>query len=196
MSRELFANDAEQKLFQCLLTFVIAQRKAMFPKFSAPLDQGPSTGRDWCPELAVIGRGDSTAGGLHSIVSENVGYLLEGTRHPDESVFQAAHHVLLCYSYDGLPVLQQRISESMLDRLENLRQKWASLSVEVLAGMQPAPAGIHKVLLCDLMQLWQVDASPQQTFAEAKRQLLALSGSRMLRDRAVTAQYNALLALR
>ena len=37
------------------------------------------------------------------------------------------------------------------------RQKWASLLVEVLRAMLPAPSGVHKTILAAVLLLWQAE---------------------------------------
>ena len=51
-------------------------------------------------------------------MQKNLGHLLEGTRAFDEeSLWLAAHHVLLNYGLGSSPAVQNQISESMLDLL-------------------------------------------------------------------------------
>ncbi|CAE7428616.1 unnamed protein product [Symbiodinium natans] len=52
-----------------------------------------------------------------SIVCKNLEHLLDGTRAAEESVWLAAHHVLLNYDRGSFPAVQNRISECMLDLL-------------------------------------------------------------------------------
>ena len=51
---------------------------------------------------------------------EHLGALLEANRHPDAEVSKAAHSMLLKYGRGGLPFVQRRIAESMLDLLGDL----------------------------------------------------------------------------
>ena len=103
---------------------------------------------------------------VNSILSKNIGYLLEGARAVDETMRLASHHILANHCPCDLPVVHHRITESMLDllvellkdlpseatKLEDvwrkihccrtspddpaLLQKWVSVLVKVLHGMQ------------------------------------------------------------
>ena len=63
------------------------------------------------------------------------------------------------------------------------RQKWASLLVEVLRAMLPAPSGVHKTILAAVLLLWQAEKDPLRKFPEENRQLVALAKSSRLQGR-------------
>ena len=142
-------------------------------------------------------------GRVRLLVSKNLESLLRNCRSADVSVADDAMYVVLNYSADGLPSVQQTIAEAMLSLMEVLvksgihankkrigdcimrltmvlrsmskpqRQKWVSLMVKLLMSRDVKA----DPLIWRLNMLWLADDNPRETYTEARKQLRTLATS-------------------